>query len=66
MTAEEWQRQQVVWLPTEDDHAFVASLMQPVVEPGAMASWIAPPARGINNQPFDFRYVQWAESPRGE
>lgn len=66
VTAEEWQRQCASWLPTEDDHAFVASLMQPVTEPSAMASWIAPPARGINNQPLDFPYVQWADSPRGE
>ena len=62
VTAEEWQRQLAAWLPTEDDHAFVAALMQPVTEPGAMASWIAPPARGINNQPRDFPYVQWAEN----
>ncbi len=61
VTAEEWQRQLSSWLPTEADHAFVASLMQPVTEPGAMASWIAPPARGINSQPLDFPYVQWAE-----
>ena len=65
LTAEAWQRQRASWLPTEDDHAFVASLMQPVIEPGAMASWIAPPARGINNQPLDFPYVEWADSPRG-
>ena len=62
VTAEEWQRQLATWLPTEDDHAFVAALMQPVTEPGTMASWIAPPARGINNQPLDFPYVQWAEN----
>jgi len=23
------------------------------------ASWIAPPARGINNQPADFEYVRF-------
>ena len=66
VTAEEWQRQLASWLPTEDDHAFVASLMQSVTELGAMASWIAPPARGINNQPLDFPYVQWADRLRGE
>ena len=66
VTAEAWQHQLASWLPTEDDHAFVASLMRPVTEPGAMASWIAPPARGINNQPLNFPYVQWADSPRGE
>ena len=62
VTAEEWQRQLASWLPTEADHAFVTSLMQPVTEPGAMASWIAPSARGINSQPLDFPYVQWAEN----
>ena len=62
VTAEEWQRQLSSWLPTEEDHAFVVSLMQPVTEPGAMASWIAPPARGINSQPLDFPYVHHAEN----
>jgi len=46
------------WLPTDDDHSFVASLMKRVIEPGKMASWIAPPARGINNMPMDFEYVK--------
>jgi benzoyl-CoA 2,3-dioxygenase component B len=32
--------------------------MQAVTEPGRMASWIAPPARGINGQPGDFEYVR--------
>jgi len=46
------------WLPTDADRAYVASLMQPVTERGKMANWIAPPARGINNQPVDFEYVK--------
>jgi benzoyl-CoA 2,3-dioxygenase component B len=46
------------WLPTGADRAFVASLMQPVTQPGKMASWIAPPDRGINNQPADYEYVR--------
>ena len=54
-----WQRQVDQWLPSDDDHAFVASLMQPVTEPGKMAGWIAPPARGINGQPVDFAYVKF-------
>ena len=41
------------------DRAFVASLMGRVVEPGKFANWIAPPARGINNQPVDFEYVRF-------
>ena len=36
------------------------NLMQRVTEPGKMAGWIAPPARGINNQPVDFDYVRFA------
>jgi benzoyl-CoA 2,3-dioxygenase component B len=46
------------WLPSEADRAFVRSLMQRVSEPGKMASWIAPPDRGINNLPVDYEYVK--------
>ncbi len=48
------------WIPTQEDEAFVASLMKPVLEPGKVASWIAPPERGINNQPVDYEYVRVA------
>ena len=47
------------WLPTDDDHSFVASLMKRVIEPGKMASWIAPPPRGINSKPLDFEYIKF-------
>ena len=53
-----YQRQLVDWLPTENDQAFVHSLMKPVTEPGKMAGWIAPPDRGINKLPVDYQYVQ--------
>ena len=46
------------WIPTPDDQAFVASVMQPVLEPGKVANWIAPPDRGINNLPVDYEYVR--------
>jgi benzoyl-CoA 2,3-dioxygenase component B len=46
------------WIPTPDDQAFVASIMKLVLEPGKMASWIAPPDRGINNLPLDYEYVR--------
>lgn len=50
------------WLPTEADKAYVHSIMQkPVVTPGHFANWIAPPPRGINNQPIDFEYVRYNE-----
>ncbi|HYK00859.1 MAG TPA: benzoyl-CoA 2,3-epoxidase subunit BoxB [Thermoanaerobaculia bacterium] len=48
------------WIPTPEDQAFVASLMKPVLEPGKVASWIAPPERGINNLPVDYEYVRVA------
>ena len=55
---EDWEANRDNWLPTAEDEAFVASLMHQVVEPGKYAAWIAPPARGINNQPIDFEYVK--------
>jgi benzoyl-CoA 2,3-dioxygenase component B len=56
----DWTRQVDDWLPTEADHAFIASLMQPVTRPGMMAAWIASPARGIHGQPIDYEYVKFA------
>jgi benzoyl-CoA 2,3-dioxygenase component B len=58
VTAGEWARQAHQWLPTQEDHAFVASLMRPVTAPGKMANWIAPPARGIHGKPIDYEYVK--------
>jgi len=57
LTEAEWMNRRAEWLPVDEDYAFVQTLMQPVTEPGKMANWIAPPARGINNQPLDFEYV---------
>jgi len=48
------------WLPSEDDRIRVAALLKPVHEPGKMAGWIAPPARGVNGQPSDFEYVRFS------
>src|SRR5690242_15239834 len=56
---EEWQAHEREWLPTEDDRAYVASLMGHVVDPGRFASWIASPASGINARPADFAYVRF-------
>jgi benzoyl-CoA 2,3-dioxygenase component B len=56
--SEQWAGRKREWLPTEEDHAFIASLMQPVMAPGKFAGWIAPPARGIHGQPIDFEYVR--------
>jgi benzoyl-CoA 2,3-dioxygenase component B len=46
------------WIPSESDKAFVHSLQKRVAEPGKMASWIAPPERGINNLPVEYEYVK--------
>ena len=59
LSKEEWERQLVAWLPSDDDHAFIGSLMARVVEPGKFANWIAAPARGINNLPIEFEYVRF-------
>jgi benzoyl-CoA 2,3-dioxygenase component B len=56
----EWQAGKRQWLPTEEDNAFVQSLMQPVTAPGKFAGWIAPPARGVDGKPIDFEYVRLA------
>ncbi len=48
------------WLPTEADRDHVRGLMVQVTDPGKMASWIAPPDRGINNLPVDYEYVHLA------
>ncbi len=62
ITAEEFERRRDQWLPSEADRTYVRSLMaHPVLEPGHFASWIAPPPRGINGQPIDFRYVRYNE-----
>ena len=55
----EWAAHVRDWMPTEEDRAFVASLMGRVVEPGRFANWIAPPPIGINKQPADFEYVRF-------
>lgn len=58
IAAEEYARSIGGWLPSADDRAYVQSLMQRVVTPGKMAAWLAPPERGINNQPVEYEYVR--------
>jgi benzoyl-CoA 2,3-dioxygenase component B len=55
----EWTKRHHEWLPTQADREYVASLMGRVIEPGKFASWIAPPAMGINKQPVNFEYVRF-------
>ncbi len=59
LTAEQWNAKADQWLPSDEDRAYVASLMGRVVEPGKFAYWIAPPALGINKQPVNFDYVRF-------
>ena len=58
ITQSEYDKGIPTWLPTEEDRGFIRSLMQRVTEPGKMAGWIAPPDRGINNNPVDYEYVR--------
>jgi benzoyl-CoA 2,3-dioxygenase component B len=58
ITGDEWDASVDEWLPTAEDKAFVASLMQPVTERGKMAGWVASPSTGINGKPLDFEYVK--------
>jgi benzoyl-CoA 2,3-epoxidase subunit B len=46
------------WLINDADRAYVKSVMHGVFERGKMASFIAPPAKGINGMPVDFEYVR--------
>jgi benzoyl-CoA 2,3-dioxygenase component B len=57
LSAPEWEQRKGEWLPTDVDQTYVRSLMQPVLERGKIAAWIAPPRHGINGKPFDYDYV---------
>jgi benzoyl-CoA 2,3-dioxygenase component B len=56
----DWSKRRGEFLPSEDDRAFIESLMQPQTAPGKFASWIAPPKVGIDNKPGEFEYVKIA------
>ena len=58
MTAEEFEQRKSEWLPTVEDREYVRGLMHPVIEPGKIANWIAPPNSGIKGKPFEFEYVR--------
>ncbi len=58
ISPEVWAKRRDQWLPNAADEAFVETLMGAVTEPGKIASWVAPPNKGINGQPFDFEYVR--------
>jgi benzoyl-CoA 2,3-dioxygenase component B len=59
VSAEDWERRKGEWLPSAADKDYLKSIMaEPVYEPGMFANCIAPPRRGINQQPIDFEYVR--------
>ncbi len=59
LSNEEWEARQDDWLPTRGDKDYLLSIMNaPLYERGRFANYIAPPARGINQQPVDFEYVR--------
>jgi benzoyl-CoA 2,3-dioxygenase component B len=60
LARDEWAKRRDEWLPSASDIAYIQSLMKPVHERGKIAQWVAPPAKGINGQPFDFEYVRRA------
>ncbi len=60
ISEEQFEAHRAEWLPTDDDKVYIKNLMQPVLEPGKMAQWIAAPARGINGKPIEFEYVRRA------
>ncbi|WP_194925726.1 benzoyl-CoA 2,3-epoxidase subunit BoxB [Catenulispora pinisilvae] len=60
VSAEEWERREGEFLPTDVDKTYVRSLMKPVHERGRIAAWIAPPRVGINGRPFEYEYVHLA------
>jgi benzoyl-CoA 2,3-epoxidase subunit B len=55
---QEWLDRKNRWLCTDDDGGYIKSLMQPRLDPGEYADWIAAPRAGINNQASDFEYVK--------
>ena len=59
VSKEEWEKNRDRWLPSDADKAFVKSLMRRVTEPGKIAGWVAPPARGIHGKPFEYEYVKF-------
>ena len=60
MSDADWEQKKGNYLPSDTDRVYIESLMQPVIEPGKFANWIAPPKVGIDNKPGDFEYVKLA------
>ena len=58
ISEQEWLAAQATWLPKQSDHDYILSLMQPELEPGRFAQWIAPPKAGVNGKPTGYEYVK--------
>jgi benzoyl-CoA 2,3-dioxygenase component B len=63
ISRDQWDRYKDNWLPGDKDRVYIQSLMKPVYDFGEIAGWIAPPARGINGNPFEFEYVRFERMP---
>ncbi len=59
ISADQFEAMRGEWLPSDADRAYLRSIMQPVMAPGQIANWIAPPKKGINGQDFAFEYVRF-------
>ena len=46
-------------LPNQVDYDLVERSMVPVLEPGKVANWIAPPEKGVGSKSVDFDYVRF-------
>lgn len=63
MQGEAWESRKAEWLPTAEDQAYINSVMtDAITEPGQFADWLSPPPRGINGQPIDYDYVEFADA----
>lgn len=57
ISPQKWEEQKDEWLPTDSDRDYIRSLMVQCVEPGKVASWLAPPPRGVADKPIEYEYV---------
>ena len=61
----EWEAKRAEWLPSDADMTYVKSLMKPCLEHGKIASWISPPKKGINGNPFEWDYIRFDGTSAG-
>ena len=65
ISQESFQQRKGEWLASSDDRAFVKGLMSPELRMGKISSWIAPPRKGIDGNPFEWEYVRFDKSSAG-